>query len=122
MPQALLDDGVIELKTQERAERVLAPKLDGTRVLERIAARLSVRFLGDVFVRKRILAARWPSGLLFGQCVLERLRRRAAEPARNVIAIGWSAWGEVGMAVAGKEARSAFSPSHPLIESLEVGH
>jgi acyl transferase domain-containing protein/thioesterase domain-containing protein len=115
----LLDDGVIELKTQERAERVLAPKLDGTRVLNELLQDSPLDFFA---MFSSVSALSPPAGQVDYCSANAYLNAFAAScpPDRNVIAIGWSAWGEVGMAVAGKESKTAFRPSHPLIESLEV--
>ncbi len=93
--------GVIELKTREESERVFVPKIQGTRVLERL-------FLGkrlDFFAICSSLAS-----VVGGYGQADYCAANAFEDAfansrpfgdgTPVIAIGWDTWRETGMALA----------------------
>ncbi len=126
--------GIVQLKTREIAERVLAPKIAGTRVLdELLAARLAagaepLDFLVLCSSTVAVLGG-------FGQvdyCAANNFldayaqgRQGAAAVARHTVAVDWSAWQEVGMALdaglpaaprAAKKPAVVRDPLHPLID------
>jgi acyl transferase domain-containing protein len=91
--------GIIQLKTVETAEKVLAPKVRGARAL---AAALAGEPL-DLF-----LLCSSTIGVFggFGQvdycganCFLDAFAHAAPLPGARVVSINWGAWDEVGMAV-----------------------
>jgi acyl transferase domain-containing protein/acyl carrier protein len=89
--------GVIQLKEPEAAARVLAPKVEGTLVLERVLRGQPLDFL--VLCSS---TASWMGGV--GQvdyCGANAFLDAFAHAARGTrtVAINWDAWREVGMAV-----------------------
>jgi len=115
----VLDDGVIELKTKARADCVLEPKLHGTRVLSELLQDVPLEFF-TLF--SSVSAWSPPAGQVdysSANAYLNALAQSCA-PARKVVAIGWGAWAEIGMAAASEAVRTRFTPPHPLIESLDL--
>lgn len=113
----VIDDGVIELKSSVRAEQVLSPKLAGTRALDLLFQELPLDFMA---LFSSVSAVSPPPGQV-DYCAANAYLNAYAEscpPARNVIAIGWSAWGEVGLARKVEEPQMTFRPPHPLLSSI----
>ena len=122
----VLDDALLETKTRPRAERVLAPKVHGTLVLDAALAGTPARLPAALLVA----SARSPG--LPGQidytaanAFLDAFaQHRSAREAAPTISVGWGAWQEVGIAAelarraAGREAEAtrAPTPAHPLLE------
>ncbi len=96
-----LGDSLIALKTQEDAERVLAPKVRGTLNLDAAVEGLTL----DVFVCFSSISA--VAGLA-GQADYAAANAfldafaaaRSLRTGQRTVAIGWSAWKDVGMAAA----------------------
>jgi acyl transferase domain-containing protein/acyl carrier protein len=98
--------GLIPLKTREAAAAVLAPKVRGTRVLERLLADRHLEF----FVLCSSLAALAPPAGQVDYCAanafLDAYAQAHARPEiqmgsgrwGKLVSIGWDAWREVGMA------------------------
>ena len=91
--------GMIQLKSQETAAAVLAPKVEGVQILEDLLRDQPLRF----FVICSSLASLYGG---FGQvdyCAannyLDAFARSRSTPVRPFISIGWDTWREVGMAV-----------------------
>jgi len=128
--------GIIQLKTREMAERVLAPKVQGTRVLDALLAEAGepLDFLLLCSSTVAVLGG-------FGQieyCAANNYldayaRVKSAQPgAPFTAAIDWSAWQETGMALntapppslreAERLAEVVREPLHPLIDrSVSAG-
>ena len=93
-------DGIIELKTREVADRVLAPKLKGTLVLEEVLKGTKLDFLllcssltsvvGDVGQIDYTAANAFLDAYAYS---------RKGQPGTKTIAVNWDRWDEVGMAV-----------------------
>lgn len=111
--------GVIPLKTREAAEAVLSPKVRGTLVLDRL-------FETDFMLLFSSLTGQVGSAGQIDYTAANRFMDAFAKFARangrNVVAIDWDAWQEVGMAV---EDRSSAQKNdlpagekypHPLID------
>jgi phthiocerol/phenolphthiocerol synthesis type-I polyketide synthase E len=122
--------GILQLKTREMAERVLAPKVRGTRVLDALLAESPEPL--DFFVLCSSTVAVLGG---FGQidyCGANNYldayaqARSAAGGAGLTVSIDWSAWQETGMALdtapppslreAGRPAEAIRDPLHPLID------
>lgn len=101
--------GVIALKTAEAAERVLAPKVQGTRAL---AAALEGEPLDFLALCSSTFAATGGVGQV-DYCAannfLDAFARHWSARGVRTISIGWDAWREVGMAA--EAARGAARPA-----------
>jgi amino acid adenylation domain-containing protein len=87
--------GIMQIKTREEAERVLAPKVKGTWVLGELFAKKEL----DFFVLCSSLASRGVPGLVdycAANAFLDAYAQRN-ETSTPVIAVNWDAWQEVGM-------------------------
>ena len=118
-----IDDGLMQLKTREAANRVLAPKVRGTLLLDE-AFRGSALDFFVVFSSVSSMAG------LAGQvdyaaanAFLDAFAHdRMAREGSLTLSIGWSSWQEVGMAAALASAGDSSSgsasaaPAHPLLE------
>jgi acyl transferase domain-containing protein len=120
--------GVIQLKTAEAAERVLAPKLQGTRAL---AAALAGEPLDVLVLCSSTFGVSGGVGQVdycAANSFLDAFARHHSAGGTRTVAIGWGAWQEVGMAVeaaggdranrASRAARPpAAAPASPLLEA-----
>jgi acyl transferase domain-containing protein/acyl carrier protein len=92
--------GIIQLKTTEAADQVLAPKVGGTQALSQAVAGLDL----DFFILCSSTTAIWGGGGQVDYCAANSyLDAFAHEYARRTgtytVAINWDAWQGVGMAV-----------------------
>jgi phthiocerol/phenolphthiocerol synthesis type-I polyketide synthase E len=90
--------GVIQLKTAEAAERVLAPKLQGTRAL---AAALAGEPLDILVLCSSTFGVTGGVGQVdycAANSFLDAFARHHSARGTRTVAIGWGAWQEVGMA------------------------
>ncbi|MFL6234245.1 MAG: SDR family NAD(P)-dependent oxidoreductase [Thermoanaerobaculia bacterium] len=123
--------GMIQLKTAEAAERVLAPKVQGTRAL---AAALADEPLDLLVLCSSTFAVTGGVGQVdycAANSFLDAFARHHSARGVRTVSIGWGAWQEVGMAAeaaaagaAPKPVRPAAPPlleSPPLLERREEG-
>jgi NAD(P)-dependent dehydrogenase (short-subunit alcohol dehydrogenase family) len=111
--------GVIQLKTAEAAERVLAPKLQGTRAL---AAALADEPLDLLVLCSSTFAVTGGVGQV-DYCAangfLDAFARHHSARGVRTVSIGWGAWQEVGMAAEAAAIRGArpkpAGPAAPLM-------
>ncbi|MCG8419700.1 MAG: SDR family NAD(P)-dependent oxidoreductase [Proteobacteria bacterium] len=118
----VLDDGVIQLKDAEAAERVLAPKVRGTLVLDRVVAddRLDFMVLFSSVSSFTGLAGQVDYSAANG-FIDAFARARTQRDGTFAIAVNWNAWQEVGMAA--EMARElGIGPRPTLPEGTEVPH
>jgi SAM-dependent methyltransferase/aryl carrier-like protein len=113
----VLDDATIQSKTRESAERVLAPKIAGTRVLEELCTGLDL----DFFVMFSSLVSLLGGAGQIDYCAASNFQDAFAHAthsklAKSVISIDWGAWREVG-----KAFRSAVERGIPSHEALPDG-
>jgi len=121
--------GLVQLKTREMAERVLAPKVQGTRVLDALLAE-SPEPLDFLVLCSSTVAVLGGVGQI-DYCAANNYldayaQAQSGTPGRGLtVSIGWSAWQEVGMAVdtapppslrAPRRKAAAPDPLHPLID------
>ncbi|HEX3531178.1 MAG TPA: acyltransferase domain-containing protein, partial [Thermoanaerobaculia bacterium] len=108
--------GVIQLQTPEKASIALAPKLDGTRVLEGIVNALEPKFLLLFSSTLALLGGVGHVAYCAANAYLDALAQaRRAEPGTWVVAVNWDRWSEVGMGAEGWEDDfEGISPSEGL--------
>ncbi|MEM9538585.1 MAG: SDR family NAD(P)-dependent oxidoreductase [Cyanobacteria bacterium P01_E01_bin.42] len=90
-------DGIISLKTREIAEKVMAPKLEGTRVLDRIFSDTPLDFLVLFSSISALVGGVGQADYCAANAYLDAFARERA--GKGVIAIDWDTWQEVGMSV-----------------------
>ena len=95
----VLDDEPLLARTRERSTAVLAPKVSGTEVLDRALAGLSLDFIA---LYSSISAIAGPPGQVDYAAANAFLdawaHHRHARDGTPTVALGWSAWRDVGMA------------------------
>lgn len=91
--------GIIQLKTCEMAERILAPKVKGTLVLEKIFAGRQLDFLVLYSSIASVLGEVGQSDYCGASAFLDAYAQANAGGERPVIAINWEIWQEVGIGV-----------------------
>jgi acyl transferase domain-containing protein len=116
--------GLLQLRSRDQAERVLAPKLYGARALESVLADHPLDFLvlcsSTIAVTGGVGQGDYCAANNFLDAFAAYYTRRYGTPA---LAIDWDRWREVGMAVDGELSRRPFptpsagppSGSHPLL-------
>jgi amino acid adenylation domain-containing protein len=114
--------GIVQWKTPAAARRVLAPKLDGTRVLEELLRGRELDFFLLCSSITAVAGGFGQSDYCAANAVCEAyaqaVARRDARRGRLTVAVGWDRWEEVGMAAGGPAgggspafADGALSPS-----------
>jgi acyl transferase domain-containing protein len=93
-------DGIIELKTRDIADRVLAPKVKGTLVLEEVLKGTRLDFLILCSSLTSILGDVGQIDYTAANAFLDAYAySRKGQPGTATIAVNWDRWDEVGMAV-----------------------
>jgi len=125
--------GLIQLKTRDMAERVLVPKVQGTRVLDALLAESGERldFLVLCSSTVAVLGGFGQIDYCGANCYLDAYAHAWSGAAGLAVSINWSAWQETGMALntapppSLREARRLADvvrePLHPLIDSRVSG-
>src|SRR5579871_605579 len=112
----VLDDGLIQLKHKDAADRVLAPKITGTLVLEQALADAPPEFM---ILFSSVSCYTAPVGQVDYVAANAFLDAYAAakqgQSAPWTVAINWGRWGETGMA-----ADSLAATGHPLLGSRSI--
>ena len=91
--------GMIQLKTPETAARVLAPKVQGTLVLDTVLKEVPLDFLVLCSSLSSLLGGFGQVDYCAANAFLDAFAHRpAARDGRFVVAINWDTWQEVGMA------------------------
>lgn len=102
----VLGTGVLETKPREEAERVLAPKVRGTQVLEAVfRGREPELFVltSSISSAPRVLSGfDYASANAFLDAWAHHRQGRRDEAGTHYVAIGWDTWSEVGMATQGE--------------------
>lgn len=92
--------GIIQLKTREAAERILAPKVKGVLVLEKILAGHKLDFLILYSSIASVLGEAGQADYCGASAFLDAYAHKcAADGAFPAIAINWEIWQEVGIGV-----------------------
>lgn len=119
--------GIIPLKTRAAAEAVLAPKVRGTLVLDTIFENDTLDFLLLFSSLTGLLGSAGQIDYTAANRFLDAYAKSARAAGRNLIAIDWDAWQEVGMAVEDRSVRPGddLPPGpkfpHPLIDRSTAG-
>jgi acyl transferase domain-containing protein len=120
----VLDDGLIQLKTRDQAERVLAAKVDGTLVLDELFRGRPLDFMVLFSSVSAVAGLVGQVDYTAANSFLDAFaHHRVARDGSPTLSIGWGAWREVGMtaALAAGQARApADQPldiRHPLLRS-----
>jgi phthiocerol/phenolphthiocerol synthesis type-I polyketide synthase E len=109
--------GIIQLKTEEMAARVLAPKVAGTRVLERLLADEPLDFFVMCSSRSSVLGGFGNVDYCAANAYLDAFAHyRRARGDGPTVSIDWDAWQSVGMLVR-TAARVGAGEAAPRAES-----
>lgn len=91
--------GVIQLKTQDIATKVLAPKVTGTMILERVLQNINLDFLVLCSSQSSIISEVGQVDYCAANAFLDVYARNAYKSGLPTISIGWDSWQKVGMEV-----------------------
>lgn len=121
----VIDDGLISLKGRETAEAVIAVKVKGARVLERVFGRTPLDFVVLFSSVSSVLGLEGQIDYTAANAFLDSFAASNAFHSRtSVVSVGWNAWRQIGMAVALAEqpraAEFARSGPHPCLERVAV--
>ncbi|HEX2091362.1 MAG TPA: SDR family NAD(P)-dependent oxidoreductase [Longimicrobiaceae bacterium] len=120
--------GLVQMKTPEQVAQVLAPKVQGTRVLERIFAGDRLDFVVLCSSRTSVMGRFGQVDYTAANAFLDAFARYYRQKTGTyTVSVNWGAWEEVGMAAvnhgpASKEATTTVirTYDHPLLERLIV--
>ncbi|MCK5058788.1 MAG: SDR family oxidoreductase, partial [Candidatus Aminicenantes bacterium] len=117
-------EGVIQRRTREKTETIMAPKVKGTLVLDKVLKDLELDFLvlfssiGNILYKVKF-------GQVGYNAANEFLDAYACYKTRKdrvfTTAVNWCDWLEVGMSVAAVERRVSHEAQNPGVESLLYG-
>jgi acyl transferase domain-containing protein len=99
--------GVLQLKTHDAADRVLAPKVRGTRALATALAGEPLELFALCSSTYALTGGVGQVDYCAANSFLDAFARAESGIARRVVSLGWGPWSEVGMAV---QAGSAAAP------------
>jgi acyl transferase domain-containing protein/thioesterase domain-containing protein len=112
----VLDDGLIQFKQKEAADRVLAPKVAGTLVLEAALEGIALDFFALFSSISCCIAPVGQVDYVAANSFLDTFAAsRHAQGKPWTVAINWGRWGEMGMAAEQPARRSASNSRHPLL-------
>ncbi|UVK40221.1 KR domain-containing protein [Mesorhizobium sp. AR10] len=98
----LVDDALMQMKSMERIEAVLAPKLLGTRVLDEVLRDIDIDFLVLFSSTSTITAPPGQADYVAANAYLDAYAESCAGLSRRkTIALHWGIWNEVGLAARG---------------------
>ena len=89
---------LIQRQSPEIAGAVLAPKVEGTLLLDRLLAERELDFLVLFSSQRAFLGGAGQADYCAANCFLEAFARRRSRHGRPTLAIAWDGWREVGMA------------------------
>ena len=122
----ILDDDLIQLKTQAAIDEVLTPKIQGTFVLDQLLGKSELDFMVLFSSTSSLLGAAGQVDYVAANSFLNAFaqsRARAKGPC--IVAIQWGVWASVGMAADAAARDSAHGPlveppkeraQHPLLD------
>ena len=125
----ILDDDLIQLKTQTAVDELFAPKIQGALVLEQLLGDSPLDFLALFSSTSSALGAAGQVDYVAANAFLNAFAHaRRGDRAAYVVAINWGVWNEVGMAAAAVAAATAGDENtepdrtdHPLLEGRTEG-
>lgn len=120
----VIDDGVVQLKEAAAAAAVLAPKLQGTLVLEEALADVALDFTVLFSSISSFSGLAGQVDYAAANAFLDAYAQdRSARDGSFTVAVNWSAWSEVGMAAAMGRELGITGPAEPAFDSgSAVGH
>ena len=92
--------GILQVKTRDAAEAVLAPKVRGALALDRVFAEPPLDFLVLFSSITAVLAQPGQADYAAANAFLDAFARERTARGAFTLSIGWDAWRETGMAVA----------------------
>ncbi|MDP6410097.1 MAG: SDR family NAD(P)-dependent oxidoreductase, partial [Planctomycetota bacterium] len=113
----VVDDQLLSLKSQRDVERVFAPKIHGTLVLDRLLARERLDFFVLFSSTSAVIAPVGQVDYVAANAFLNAFARsRADRRGTRTVAIDWGIWKDVGMA-----ARALAPPERAVEETGPLG-
>jgi acyl transferase domain-containing protein len=92
--------GIVQLKTREMAERILAPKVQGARVLDALVAGRELDFLMCYSSIASVLGEFGQADYCGANAFLDAFAQERTAAGRGLtLAVNWDVWQEVGLAV-----------------------
>jgi len=91
--------GLIQLKTRELAEQVLAPKLRGALALDSATCDLPLDFMALFSSLTAVVGELGQSDYCAANAFLDAFAHQRTATGRRTLAINWDTWREIGMAV-----------------------
>lgn len=116
----VLDDGLIQFKTRQRAAAVLDPKLKGTLVLDKLLKDGGLDFLVLFSSISSIVPPAGQVDYAAANAFLDAFARsKPIDSRRPTLAINWTLWGEVGMGAQERPGSRRLPPiqSHALLST-----
>lgn len=95
----IVDDGLLQTKTPDQAERVFTPKVHGTLLLVEELRNDALDFLVLFSSSSSVLGPAGQIDYVGANCFLDALALSQKVPAGRVRAINWGVWKEIGRAV-----------------------
>ncbi len=109
----VLDDGLIQLKQKDAADRVLAPKVTGTLVLEAALAGVELDFFALFSSISCFVAPVGQVDYVAANSFLDAFATARRRAGKRTISINWGRWSETGLAPAAPSSTSG--DGHPLL-------
>lgn len=116
----VLDDGLMQLRTREQAARVLAPKVEGTLLLDELFRGRPLDFIALFSSVSAFAGLAGQADYTAASAFLDAFaQQRTARDGSLTISVGWSAWRDVGMTAERAKAAGAggekLRVAHPLL-------
>ncbi len=120
----VLDDAMLAQQTPERIARVLAPKLDGGRLLDRLTRDLPIEHFVLFSSSAALLGSAAQANHAAANACLDALAETRRAEGLPAVSIAWGAWADVGAAArAGAAvARRGLLPMAPHVALVALGH
>jgi acyl transferase domain-containing protein len=113
----LADGGLIQVRSRQQSETVLAAKVSGTLVLDTLLAGESLDFFVVCSSLSSVLASPGQVAYCAANSFLDSYALQKAAAGETTLAINWDTWQGVGMAVAAVEKSAKARPvAHPLLD------
>lgn len=116
----VLEDGLMQLKERESAARVLAPKVKGTLVLERLLEGAELDFFMLFSSVSSVLAPVGQVDYVAANSFLDAFAHAQRNRGPWTVAVNWARWRDVGMAAQPLPERGAHPGGHPLLRTCSV--
>ncbi|MFN7023117.1 MAG: type I polyketide synthase [Pseudorhizobium sp.] len=110
----VLDDGLIGSKSVKSMERVLAPKVTGTRVLDAVLERVDVDFVVLFSSTSVDIPRAGQVDYLAANAYLNAYARDRVRSGRKVLSVHWGIWNQIGLAARAGGAKPARRLSQEL--------